>query len=61
MIFNNYCASGYSFYIVIYFVLNHLILIRKYFFTPAYFSSFDLESSLNQKLSSLRAKACFCD
>ena len=46
---------------VIYFVLNHIILIRKCFFTSAYFSPFDLKSSLNQKLSSLKAKVCFCD
>ena len=46
---------------VVYFVLNHIILIRKCFFTSAYFSPFDLKSSLNQKLSSLKAKVCFCD
>ena len=46
---------------VIYFVLNHVILIRKCFFTSAYFSPFDLKSLLNQKLSSLKAKFCFCD
>ena len=43
------------------FVLNRIILIRKCFFTSAYFSPFDLKSSLNHKLSSLRAKVCFCD
>ena len=32
------------------FVLNHIILIRKCFFTSAYFSPFDLKSILNQKL-----------
>ena len=37
------------------------ILVRKCFQTPAYFSSFDLKSSLNQKLSSLKAKVYFCD
>ena len=45
----------------VYFVLNHIILIRKCFFTSAYFSPFDLKSSLNRKLSSLKAKVCFCD
>ena len=46
---------------VIYFVLNHIILIRKCFFTSAYFSPFDLKSSLNQKLFSLKTKVCFYD
>ena len=46
---------------VIYFVWNHIILIIKYFFTSAFFSPFDLKSSLNRKMSSLRAKVCFCD
>ena len=46
---------------IIYFVLNHIILMRKSFFTSAYFSPFDLKSLLNQKLSSLKAKFCFCD
>ena len=45
---------------VIYFVLNH-ILIRKCFFASVYFFPFDLKSLLNQKLSSLKAKFCFCD
>ena len=43
------------------FVLNHIILIRKCFFTSAYFSPFDLKSLLNQALSSLKVKFCFCD
>ena len=46
---------------VIYFALNQIILIRKCFFTSAYFSPFDLKSSLNQKLSRLKKKVCFCD
>ena len=46
---------------IIYFVLNHIILVRKCFFTSACFSPFDLKSLLNQKLSSLKAKFCFCD
>ena len=37
------------------------ILIRKHFFTAANFSPFNLESLLNQKLSSLKAEFCFCD
>ena len=45
----------------VYFVLNHIILIRKCFFTSAYFSPFDLKSSLNQKLSSLKAKVFVID
>ena len=36
---------------VVYFVLNHIILIIKCFFTSAYFSPFDLKSLLNQKFS----------
>ena len=44
-----------------YFVLNNIILIRKCSFTSAYFSHFDRKSSLNQKLSSLKAQVCFCD
>ena len=48
---------------VIYFVLNNHfgILVRKYFFTFAYFYPFNLKSLLNQKCSSLKAKFCFCD
>ena len=34
---------------------------KKIFFTSAYFSPFNLKSSLNQKLSNLEAKVCFCD
>ena len=45
---------------VIHFVLNHIILIRKYFFESTYFSQFNLKSLLNQKLSSLKGKFCFC-
>ena len=41
--------------------MNHIILIRKCFFTSAYFSPFDLKSSLNQKLLSLKTKVCFYD
>ena len=44
---------------VIYFALNHIIL--KCFFTSAYFSPFDLNSLLDQKLSTLTAKFCFCN
>ena len=46
---------------VICFVLNDIILIKRHFFTSAYFSPFDLKSLLNQKLSSLKAKFCFRD
>ena len=46
---------------VIYFVLNRIILIRKCFFTSGYFTTLDLMSLLNQKLSSLKAKFFFCD
>ena len=35
------------------------ILIRKHFFTSAYFSPFNPKSLLNQKLSSLKAKFGF--
>ena len=34
---------------------------KKIFFISAYFSPFDLKSLLNQKLSSLKAKFCFCN
>ena len=43
------------------FFFNHIILIRKCFLIFAYFSPFDLKRILNQKLSSLKAKFCFCD
>ena len=46
---------------VIYFAFSHIILIRKGFFTSTYFSPFDLKSLLSHKLSSLKAKFCFCD
>ena len=39
----------------------HIILLRKCFFTSAYFSPFDLRNLLTQKLSSLKAKFYFCD
>ena len=42
------------------FVLNHIILIKKYFLTSAYFFPFNMKSLLYQKLSSLKAKFCFC-
>ena len=45
----------------IYFVLNHITLIRKCFFTSAFLSPFDLKGLLNQKLPTLKAKFCFCD
>ena len=44
-----------------FFVLNHISLIRKCFFTSAYFSPFGLKNLLNQKLSSLKTKFYFCD
>ena len=44
---------------VIYFVLNHIIFIRKFFFTSVYFSAFNLKILLNQKLSSLKVKFVF--
>ena len=53
------CGQGYEDK-VIYFVLN-IVLIRKCFFTSAYFFPFDLKSSVKQKLSSLKEKVCFCD
>ena len=43
------------------FAFSHIILIRKCFFTSTYFSPFDLKSLLSHKLSSLKAKFCFCD
>ena len=47
--------------VIIYFLFNHITLIRKYFFSSAYFSPLNLKSLLNQKLCSLKAKFCFCD
>ena len=46
---------------VIYFVLNHIILIRNVSLHLLIFSPFDLKSLLNQKLSGLKEKVCFCD